>query len=166
MRGHLTDGEMAAQIAGTLAGEGQAHLQSCAACRKEWERLESSLVGLAAHVQTEAAQPEAFYQAQRAKIASRRKERRPVLWCWRRVWAPALAAAAAGVAFVLWGGLTPQTSPDPEADEALLYAVHNAIRAEVPTALRPAALLLAEFEQGIPRATVRAVGANPKGDQP
>jgi anti-sigma factor RsiW len=151
MRGHLTDSDMTAHVVGRLEGEALAHLTSCAACREEGVRLRASLVGLAAHIQAEAERSDAFFQAQRAKIACRLGERRPLVRRWRRAWAPALAAAALVAVFLTRGGPPLQRPRDSEADQALLSAVQHAIHAEVPAALRPAALLVAEVERSVPQ---------------
>ena len=44
-------------------------------------------------------------------------------------------------------GHTPQPAQGPEADHALLIAVERSVQADVPLALRPAALLAAELER-------------------
>ena len=155
MRGHLSDSEMTAHVDGRLVSEGLGHLLSCAACREESVRLRASLVGLAARIHAEAERPEAFFQAQRAKITRRLEEHRPLGPRWRSAWAPALATVALVAAFVTRGGPPLQKPLDSEADQALLSAVRHAIHAEVPAALRPAALLLAEVEQGVPQSDHR-----------
>ncbi len=164
MRGHLTDSEMAAQLVGTLEGEGGAHLRSCPTCHKEWVRMHASLVGLASQIHARAEQSDAFFQAQRAKIASRLVERRRSPWPWQWAWAPALAAAALAAVFLTRGGAPPQRPRDSEADQALLSAVQHAIYAEVPAALRPAALLVAEVKRSESQPDHRI--PMPKGDRP
>jgi hypothetical protein len=164
MRGHLTDREMAAHAAGTLAGEGLAHLMSCAACLEERAQLRAGLVELACHIHAEAERSEAFFQSQRAKIAHRLRERRPSVRRWRWAWAPALAATALLALFLAPGGPPVQRLEDPEADRAFLRAVQQSIQAEVPEALRPAALLLGEVERGVLRPDRKIIA--PKGDPP
>jgi hypothetical protein len=63
---------------------------------------------------------------------------------------------------VWFHGGAPRPSSGPEADHALLLAVERSLQAEVPAALRPAALLAGEVEGGAE--TGRTSGA-PKGDQ-
>ncbi len=164
MRGHLTEPEITAYAAGTLEGEGRLHLASCAACREACVRLRTSLVELAAHIRAEAERPDAFFLIQRAKIASRLEEARPVLRRWRRAWAPALAAAALVAVFLTRGGAPPQPAVDSEADQALLSAVQHAINTEVPAALHPAALLVAEVKRSEAEPDHRI--PMPKGDRP
>ncbi len=164
MRGHLTDREMAAQAAGTLEDEGLVHLLSCAACSEERARLRAGLVELAAHIYAETGRPDAFFRAQRAIIARRLREARPPVRRWRWTWASALAATALLAVFLIPSGPPVQRPLDPEADQALLRAVQQSIQAEVPEALRPAALLLGELERGVFRADRKV--AVPKGGTP
>jgi hypothetical protein len=164
MRGHLTDHEMAAHAAGSLEGDGLVHLLSCAACREERARLRAGLVGLAARIHAETEQPEAFFQDQHRKIARRLWERRPRSQRWRRGRGPALAASALLAVLLTPGGPPVQRREDSEADQALLRAVQQSIQAEVPEALRPAALLLGELERGVSRPDRKDIV--PKGDPP
>jgi anti-sigma factor RsiW len=150
MRGHLNDSEMTAYIEGSLEDEALGHLASCAACREEAARLQADLVGLAAHLQGEADRSDAFFQAQRARIASRLEERARRVRLWWRAWAPALAVAALLAGILLRGNPQVDRAPDAEADQAFLSTVHQFIYAEVPGALRPAALLIAEVERSLP----------------
>ncbi len=164
MRGHLTDREMAAHAVGRLTGEGLAHLMSCPACLEERAQLRAGLGELADHIHTEAERSETFFQAQRGKIARRLRERRLPVRHWRWAWAPALAATALLAVFLMPGGSPVQRPEDPEAERGFLRAVQQSIQAEVPEALRPAALLLGEVEQAVVRrdGTVTV----PKGDLP
>ncbi len=164
MRGHLTDCEMAAHAAGTLVGEGLAHLMSCAACLEERAQLRAGLGELAGHIHAEAERPEAFFEAQRGKIARRLRERRAPVRDWRWAWAPALAATALLGVFLMPDGSPVQRAEDPEAERRFLQAVQQSIQADVPEALRPAALLLGEVERGALRPDRKIIES--KGDQP
>lgn len=112
----------------------------------------------------EAERPEASWGRQRRQIASRLADRPSLSLSWRRAWAPALAAAALLAVFLTRGGPSLQRPQDSDADQALLSAVQHSIHAEAPTALRPAALLVAEVARGVPQPDHRI--AVPKGDQP
>ncbi len=164
MRGHLTDCEMAAHAVGTLAGEGLAHLMSCAACLEERAQLRAGLGELAGHIHAEAERSETFFQAQRGKIARRLRERRLPIRHWRWAWAPALAATALLAVFLMPDGPPVQRAEDAEAERGFLQAVQRSIQAEVPEALRPAALLLGEVEQGVVRRDRTVIES--KGDLP
>jgi hypothetical protein len=150
MRDHLTDAEMAAQIAGSLQGEGLIHLGDCPACREEWVRLRADLGLLAMAVRAEADRPETFFRAQRTRIVGRLGERRFPSRPWQTAWAPAVAAALI-LAVLLTRG-EPPLDPSRElgADQTLLSTVQHAIHAGVPTPLQPAALLTTEVERGLP----------------
>ncbi len=155
---------MAAHAAGTLAGEGLAHLMSCAACLEERAQLRAGLGELADHIHAKAERSEAFFQAQRGKIARRLRERRPPVRNWRWAWAPALAATALLAVFLMPDGSPVQRAEDAEADHGFLQAVQRSIQADVPEALRPAALLLGEVERGVARRDRKIIES--KGDQP
>ena len=154
---------MTALVTGTLDGGALLHLRCCAACRKEWRRLYATLTGMAAQIHNEARRSEAFFQVQRAQVIRRLGEQRPRAGRWRMAWAPALAAALM-VVFFTREGAPPPAPRASETDQAFLTAVEHAIGTEMPGALRPAALLVAEVERVLPQMDDRM--AVPKGEQP
>jgi hypothetical protein len=162
MRGHLTDREMMELVAATLEGATLAHLRRCAVCRQEYVRLHTTLVDLAVDARARAERSDAFFQRQRVRIGCRTGDRRSFVRRWRSVWAPALVTGALLTVFLTRGGLPPRPPGESEADQAFLTAVHRAIHAEAPAALRPAALLIAEMERSA-RQPDRRITA-PKGE--
>ncbi len=146
---HLTDREMTAHALGVLEGEGLTHLTGCQQCRTEYARLRAALVDLAAQAHTQAERSDAFFQTQRARIEARLGERRRAIRRWRAAWVPAVAAAALLVLILTYGVPRSPTPEDSAADQAFLISVERAIQAEVPLALRPAGLLVADMERGL-----------------
>jgi hypothetical protein len=164
MRGHLTDREMMELVADALEGATLAHLRRCVACRAEYARLHATLVDLTVDARARAERSDAFFQRQRVRIGCRAGDRPPFVRRWRSVWAPALATAALVGVFLTRGGPPhPRTPGESQADQALLSAVQQAIHAEAPAALHPAALLIAEVERSVPQPNHKR--AVPKGDQ-
>jgi predicted anti-sigma-YlaC factor YlaD len=146
MRGHLTDTEMMEALGGEPAGETFAHLVGCPTCRAERDRLRATLADLAEQARVQAEWREEFWERQRRQIAGRMSDRRSLAPGWSWAWAPA-AVGLAVVALVWFYGKTPQPSPEPAADDALLISVERSLQAECPVALQPAALLAAEVER-------------------
>jgi predicted anti-sigma-YlaC factor YlaD len=143
MRGHLTDTEMAQALGEAPPGEVCDHLAGCPACRADRDRLQATLTGLAAQMRTRTARPEAAWDRQARQSAERLHERQPRAQPWRWAWAPAVVGLAALVG--IWvHGQSPRVTPGTETDDALLVAVERSIHADVPAALRPAALLVGE----------------------
>ncbi len=145
MRGHLTDRDMM-EDADSLAEAVRAHLARCLACRREYRRLWGALAEAAAVAFARAERPEAFWRRQRARIARRSGASRGRRATWRRAWAPALVAA--GLLVVLWTRDGQPPARTANADHELLAAVQRSIARDVPPALLPAALLIAEIEDG------------------
>jgi|PlaIllAssembly_1097288.scaffolds.fasta_scaffold57221_2 predicted anti-sigma-YlaC factor YlaD len=143
MRGHLTDTEMAEALDEAPSGAVRDHLASCPTCRAERDRLQATLTGLAAQMQARAARPAAAWDQQARQIADRLHERQPRAQPWRWAWAPAVVGLAVLAGFWFYGQ-SPRMAPGTETDDALLVAVERSIHADVPAALRPAALLVGE----------------------
>ena len=147
MRGHLTDSEMTETLGGEPAGDTLGHLADCPTCRAERDRLQATLSALAAQLRGQAMRPEASWEGQRRQIARRLREPPTLAPSWR--WAWALAAVALVVMAEVWfHGNPAQPLPAAADDHALLLAVERSLQTECPVALRPAALLAAEAEQG------------------
>jgi hypothetical protein len=98
------------------------------------------------------------------EIAGAMEERPSLRRRWRNAWAPALAGATLLVVFLTLGRPSPPIPGESGADQALLSAVHCSIHAEVPAALRPAALLIADVERGVRQADGGSTVQ--KGEQP
>jgi predicted anti-sigma-YlaC factor YlaD len=162
MREHLTDEELAETLGGEPREETLAHLAECPASRAERDQLQVTLTALAGQARAQGERPEAAWERQRRQIASRLRDRAPVSRAWRWAWVPA-AVALALVAVFWFRGETPPSSPGPETDHALLLAVERSLQADVPAALRPAALLAGEVEGG--GAETEEKNGTPKGDR-
>jgi anti-sigma factor RsiW len=143
MRGHLTDTEIAEALGEAPQVEVLDHLACCPTCRADRDRLQTTLTGLTAQMRARAARPEAAWDRQARQIAGRLHERPPRAQPWRWAWAPAVVGLAA-LAGIWLHGQSPRVTPSTETDDALLVAVERSIHAEVPAALRPAALLVGE----------------------
>jgi anti-sigma factor RsiW len=145
---HLTDREMTAHVLGVLEGEGLTHLAGCQQCRTEYARLRAALADLAVRAHAQAERSDAFFRTQRARIEARLGERPRAIRRWRAAWVPAVAAALL-ILILTYGVPRSPTPEDSAADQALLISVERAIQAEVPLALRPAGLLVADMERGL-----------------
>jgi hypothetical protein len=143
MRGHLTDTEMAEALDEAPRAELLDHLAGCPACRAERERLQATLTGLADRMRARATRPDAVWGRQARQIADRLQERRPNARPWRWAWAPAVACLAT-LAGIWMYGQGPRVASVSETDDALLVSVERSIRTDIPSALRPAALLIGE----------------------
>ena len=162
MRGHLTDAEMAEALGEECTGETRAHLTACPICRGERDRLRVALTGLAEQVRVQAERPEASWERRRRQVSNRLGDRHPRVHPWRWAWAPAVVGLAA-LAAVWFHGYAARSSPGSEVDHAFLIAVEHSLRTNLPTALRPAALLAGEFERAEAETTRGA--DTPKGDR-
>lgn len=162
MREHLTDAEMAEALGGKPGGNVLTHLSDCPACRAERDRLQAALTALAGQARAQAERPETSWERQRRQIAGRFRHRAPASRAWRWVWVPAAAGLALAAAFWFRGD-SPPPPPGPENDHALLLAVERSLQADVPAALRPAALLAGEVERGGAEREQR--NGTSKGDQ-
>ncbi len=145
MRGHLTDTELMEGLGEAPRREVLDHLACCPTCRADRDRLQATLAGLAEQMRAGAERPEATWDHQARRIVDRLHERRDRAHPWRWAWAPAVVGLAA-LAGIWFHGRAPQVPRDPEADDALLFAVQRSVQAHVPVALRPAALLVGEVE--------------------
>ncbi len=163
MRGHLTDQELMEALDGRLESEAQAHLRACAACRAERYRMRVTLAALAEETRLRAERQEVFWTRQRREIALRLAGRKILSPRWVWAWAPALLLLL-GLGSFLFRGEAPQPARRTDADYELLLAVDRSLRAAVPAALRPAALLASEVERHETETTPAARG--PEGDQP
>ncbi len=145
MQEHLTDEQLAEQLAGHADAHAREHLAVCPACRDEQERMDNLLARCQEAIRAAANRSEAFWQWQRTAIARRGAERSGS----RR-----LAWAAATAALVLITILLTEKTPPAKSlaksdpDQALLVDVERSVRREVPRALEPAALLAQEISRG------------------
>jgi len=162
MRGHLTDAELTEALGGEPQGETLSHLAACPICRAERDRLREVLASVAGRARVEAEWPEESWDRQRLRIVSQLDDRPSRFPSWRWAWAPA-AAGLAVLAFVWFRWEAPHQPQGPETDQAILIGVERSLQTDVPVALRPAALLVAEFERSGTETEVR--DGTPKGDQ-
>lgn len=129
---HLTDEQLTDVLLGQAGGDTQRHLESCEACRREASTVDG---GIRAYVDTaRVAAPTA---------AGDLRYRRSRAWV---SWSGALAAAAA---VVVWISVAPRPSNDApaalDADHELLLSVERSLRRDVPSALEPASLIVADI---------------------
>ncbi len=145
MRGHLSDHDLMESFDHDPPSDVCDHLAGCAACRAERERLQAAVIGLADQAHTRAGRSEAEWDRQTRQILARvhRSVRPGPRWLWAYV--PALVGVAA-LAGVWFRSHSPRVAAPVEPDEALLAAVQQSVQAEVPSALRPLALLLDAVE--------------------
>ena len=140
MNTHLTDAEMRDAVDGGISAQALAHLAECARCAAERDRLQETVAAVAAQARHAAERSEAAWDRQARQLLYRVQEPRRTRRRWRWATVPALVgiAALAGV----WLQHESPSHPLAENDEALLTAVQQSIRADIPSALRPVALLL------------------------
>lgn len=150
MRGHLSDAELTDGLGGELAETARAHLDACATCRAEWDRLRGLVADLAKTLRRCADRPPFAWERQRQQIIGQLEPRRPTVWSGRWAWGTAVVALA--VVGSVWLQTRTSHPPGTETDHALLVAVGRSVQAEFPAALRPVALLAAELERVTPDA--------------
>jgi predicted anti-sigma-YlaC factor YlaD len=145
MQEHLTDEQLAEQLAGHADARAHEHLAVCPACRDEQERMDNLLARCREAIRAAASRSEAFWQWQRTAVARRRTERSGSR---RLAWAAATAALV--LIAILLTEKRPPAKPlaQSDPDQALLVDVERSVRREVPRALEPAALLAQEISRG------------------
>ncbi len=151
MKGHLGDEQWSAVLLDSADPEASEHLRECKSCRKELGSFVAEIGKARAGILQATQQPESFWRAQRAAISTRLANHAfPQFW-------KRLAWVAATVVLVLVSttllnrrsGPPLPTVPAPSvSDDALLLSVQQSIRSDLPRALRPAALLAQEMNQG------------------
>lgn len=121
------------------------HLAACSACSGELDRLHRATSSLRDSAHAQAERPEGFWIRQRRSAASRISGRaaRPLAW--------AAAVAVALLAATLLREPRPAVpaAPSPDPDHALMVAVEQATRRDIPQALAPAALLTQEISRNL-----------------
>ncbi|HJY87655.1 MAG TPA: hypothetical protein VKE24_12530 [Candidatus Acidoferrales bacterium] len=145
MQEHLTDEQLAEQLAGHADAQVREHLALCPACRDEQERADNLLARCREAIRAAASRSEPFWQWQRTAIVRRHME-------WggprRLAWA-AVTAVLVFIAILLSEKTPPAKSlAQSDPDHALLVDVERSVRREVPLALEPAALLTQEMSRG------------------
>ena len=133
MTTHLTDEQVSALLAGEADEAAAGHAAACAVCAAEVEDLRSSLGDWKRSLDEEL--------ARRSLARPHRPSRLPWLL---------LASAAALVALLLAPAIRPVAmqpvaSPAPIADQELLASIDVALQRELPQALEPASLLVADL---------------------
>ncbi len=145
MREHLSDQEIAESLDTDPSREAGDHLAACPTCRAERQRMQATVMDMAAVAREWADRPEIAWDRQARQIMTRARQSPRPAPRWRWAYAPALVGLAALAGIWFQGHTTTPVRPV-ESDEALLAGVQQAVRAEVPAALRPMALLLDAME--------------------
>jgi len=156
---HLNENEWLELILGGDAAAPRRHLDACAHCSAEFEKLRASLQEFRSEAHQAAERPEGFWARQHAATVSRalRKNTAP-----RLAWAASLAAVVLAALILanpaprapsVQGALPAPSAiaasapPSIEGDAALLMDVQQSVQRDVPEALEPAALLVDEMNQ-------------------
>jgi predicted anti-sigma-YlaC factor YlaD len=146
MSAHLTDEQVAAAALSDADAVVQRHLAECDDCQREVDGLGEALAGYAQASRAEAARPERFW----TRLQADRHERRRLAGM--RSWGVWSAAAAAGLALAALMGTSRPTSKAPtvaaDPDHELLLSVERSLRRDVPSALEPVQLLVADMNDG------------------
>lgn len=146
MDSHLSDEHLAQALLEAAPSEAREHLESCAACRSDWEVLHAGVAALRQQTRADAERPASFWTRQRAAISARLEERASG-GLWRFAYAGALALLV--LAAILLSPQAPPRTPvaQTDPDHALLVDVERSVRRELPRALEPAALLTQEMSR-------------------
>jgi hypothetical protein len=147
MSGHLNEEQIVAVAIGEAGQEATAHIEACAACRGEAERVGAALAGFAEGTRAEADRPEAFWAWQRSAILARLAQGSARTR--RLAWASATALLIVAALAMNQLAPTKDATVAYDPDHALLVDVERMMRREVPAALQPAALLAAEMDQAV-----------------
>ncbi len=139
MKSHLTDEELSEWLAGVANHEAMEHCLACAACRNEAQALRAGITDFAFAVRAEAARAQ-------AATANGRSWLDPAPWQLNKILAAvaALLLFAAVLFLVPHGGSPPAAVARQDADDLLLKEINADIQREVPSALEPAAVIVAE----------------------
>ena len=148
MQAHLTEEQIFESLLETNDAKDTAvleHLAACPACSGELNRLRTVTSTLRDSARAQAEKPEGFWARQRSAAASHSSETaaRPLAW------AAALAAAVLAATLLQEPRPVPPALPAPDPDHALMVAVEEATRREVPQALAPMALLTQEISRNV-----------------
>jgi len=145
MEEHLSNEELTLAIVDKSANQTRGHLERCAACRAEVERLSSAVSSFALWAHQAAERPNGFWQAQASAIRPRLREPRSLLR--RLAWAGALALLLLAATLLSENAPPAPTVAQTDPDHALLVDVEHSVRRELPRALEPAALLAEEVSR-------------------
>jgi hypothetical protein len=153
--GHLNDDQLTEYLLGEAQAATAQHLQSCAECSSEAERVKRSLHSFKAWTHEQAVVQEPKLNV--FSLASRVENRSFTLWF---SWSAVLALIVIAFALMITPAKSPapevvQSSSQPDADDALLMEVQQDLDRNVPQALAPAALLAAERNRVIEESRVR-----------
>ena len=145
MQAHLTEEKIFESLLEAQDAAAQEHLAACSACSGELDRLRRAASSLHDSAHTQAERPEGFWTRQRTSAASRISGRatRPLAW------AAALAVAVLAAMLLREPRPVVPAAPPPDPDHALMVAVEQATRRDVPQALAPAALLTQEITRNL-----------------
>ncbi len=145
MDAHLSDSQLFEVLLENLNPRIEAHIAGCDECRGRLERLRSVTSALRYSAQAQAEKPEGFWTRQRALADARSPQSsvRPLAWT------AALAVAVLAATLLQEPRPVAPVTPPADPDHALLVAVEQATRREVPQALAPAALLTQEISRNL-----------------
>ncbi len=135
--GHLNDTHWSELMTGTADESTRQHLEACAACRVEFDRLQSGACQVAESMRARAERDEVFWSKQRAAIRMRARRGRNIAWLRYASTAIAALLLVAALLFTRTPKLNRAASPQP-ADEVLLQQVEADIGRDAPRALSPA----------------------------
>ncbi len=148
MPGHPTEEQWSAVVLDAADDAARVHIENCAACRVERERLQGAMTALRDSATHASNRPEAFWQRQRAMISARASLRQFVER--RLVWATALAVVVLAASMLLKQAPATHVAA-PDSDQALLIDIDRSVDRGVPEALAPAALLTQEISRATQR---------------
>jgi hypothetical protein len=144
---HWSNEQFSAALLGEADVEAQQHLDECAACREELERARVALARMREEAAAGAAQPDMFWQRQRAEIHERmRAEAVPTRGI---VWATAAAMAVLAASLLVLPSRRPEPVAAQDPDHLLLIEIQREVRRTVPRVLEPAMLLTQEMDRAV-----------------
>lgn len=145
MQAHLTEEQIVESLLESKDASTLQHLAACPACSGELDRLRSATSALRDSARAQAEKPEGFWARQRSAAAVRSSQHsaRPLAW------AAALAVAVLAATLLQEPRPVAPAAPPPDPDHALMVAVEQATRREVPQALAPMALLTQEISRNV-----------------
>lgn len=150
MSAHLSDEQFTRYLSGEEDARAQAHLQECAECRIQAERLLAIVGASRAHAEHASERHANFWVLQRNEVRYALRIRQPQRPAW------AIASAMALLVFIsafMFRSQEPRTTvgdrgtPVVNLDDELLSKVNSTLEQDVPSALLPLQQLTYEREQ-------------------
>lgn len=143
MNNHLSRDQVTEWVSGTNEESVRFHLDACAVCRLEVERLQTTLSGFRDSVHALAQRDDSFWRRQQLAIRKRLSEKSwfpPASW----VWAAAMIVVLVAGFLLMRTERIPRYGTTDAADEILLQEVQGDMAREYPEALAPAVLIAEE----------------------